>query len=541
MSLNDKYAEWFRKLLPAPFTIAILLTILTFIMSVFLGDKLPKNDIVISEKPGIFTLVSPSLKTEWIFTENGVQKKESKDSFVWKVDSGITEVRAILKENGNSYVSIEDFTLDGSVKIVSKDNSVNKSIQLLNHWYEGMWGQGYLAFAFQMMLMLLLGHVLALSKPVDKFLNKITPICKSTAEAAMYVTFFTVIVSLFNWGLGLIFGAVFARKVGEYAMQMNMAINYPLIGAAGYSGLMVWHGGISGSSLIKISEPGHLATLVTNKETLSKLPDVIPFTETVFSSMNVVVSTCLIVLLPLGMFWLGKKVKSSELVLYNVNTKNKVAENKNFVGAEKLDHANWLAYVLGIGFVMFAFYKAYVHPGLSELKFIDPNYINFILLGLVLLFHGSLFNVLKGVDQAIGGVSGILLQFPLYFGIMGVMNNSGLIGEIASFFSVNSNETTYPLFTFFSAGIVNIFVPSGGGQWMVQGPIILQSAVDIGVSVPKSILALAYGDQVTNMLQPFWALPLLGITGLKAKEILPYTLFLMLMGTVIFITCLLLF
>jgi short-chain fatty acids transporter len=104
-----------------------------------------------------------------------------------------------------------------------------------------------------------------------------------------------------------------------------------------------------------------------------------------------------------------------------------------------------------------------------------------------------------------------------------------------------SNSTTFPIFTFFSAGIVNVFVPSGGGQWGVQGPIIIEAASQLNVPYWKSVMALAYGDQITNMLQPFWALPLLGITGLKAKEILPYSLLLMLAGIVIFIAALLIF
>ena len=124
---------------------------------------------------------------------------------------------------------------------------------------------------------------------------------------------------------------------------------------------------------------------------------------------------------------------------------------------------------------------------------------------------------------------------------MGIMSHSGLIEIMSDFFVSISNENTFPLFTFLSAGIVNIFVPSGGGQWAVQGPIIVEAANQLGVSIPKSIMALAYGDQLTNMLQPFWALPLLGITGLKAKEILPYTLILLLVGAFVFITGLILF
>ena len=155
--------------------------------------------------------------------------------------------------------------------------------------------------------------------------------------------------------------------------------------------------------------------------------------------------------------------------------------------------------------------------------------------------HQNFFNFIISIDQAIKGASGILIQFPLYFGIMGMMKYSGMIEIISDLFIEISNVQTFPIFTFISAGLVNIFVPSGGGQWAIQGPIIIESATKLGVSIPKSIMALAYGDQITNMLQPFWALPLLGITGLKAKEILPYTLILMLLGGAIFIIGLLIF
>ena len=142
----------------------------------------------------------------------------------------------------------------------------------------------------------------------------------------------------------------------------------------------------------------------------------------------------------------------------------------------------------------------------------------------------------KALDSAVGGASGILVQFPLYFGILALMKSSGMIGGISAFFVelADGAPGSYPLITFFSAGLVNVFVPSGGGQWAVQGPIIIESATQLGVPLNKSILAMAYGDQLTNMLQPFWALPLLSITGLKARDILPYTLLLLAAGMVIF-------
>lgn len=161
--------------------------------------------------------------------------------------------------------------------------------------------------------------------------------------------------------------------------------------------------------------------------------------------------------------------------------------------------------------------------------------LNLFMLALGIILHGNIFRFQNAVSQAIGGAAGILIQFPLYFGIMGVMAGSGLIAAISDFFVSISTAQTYPLFTFISAGLVNIFIPSGGGQWAVQGPIIMQAAQQLNVPLSKALMALAYGDQLTNMMQPFWALPLLGITRLKASEILPYSLLFMVAGGCIFI------
>jgi short-chain fatty acids transporter len=202
-------------------------------------------------------------------------------------------------------------------------------------------------------------------------------------------------------------------------------------------------------------------------------------------------------------------------------------------GAERLDRSPVLSTLFG-ALIFLAFLVQYL-PQLKSLN-LTPDMLNFFMLGLAVLLHGSIRSFLQATQEAIGDTAGILIQFPLYFGIMGIMTESGLIHQISDFFVTISNERTFPVFTFFSAGLVNIFVPSGGGQWAVQGPVILEAAQRLGVSLPKAVLALSYGDQLTNMLQPFWALPLLGITRLKAREILPYTLLFMVVGGVIFLT-----
>jgi short-chain fatty acids transporter len=368
-----------------------------------------------------------------------------------------------------------------------------------------------------------------------------TNYCTNTANAAFLVCLLTLLVSYFNWGLGLIFGAIFARKVAENAKDNNWEIHYPIIGASAYSGLMVWHGGISGSAPIKAAENGHLESLMTgiyNSERLALLPQQIGFSDTIFSNMNICVSLVILIVLPTFMYYLGN---STNPKTYTLSESKIQLDNNTIEGAEKLDTSKLLAFTFGGGVLVYALYKAMILPEELNLNFISPNFINLTLLGLAIVMHASFRNFLNALDKAIGGASGILIQFPLYFGIMGLMKHSGMITQLSEFFVSISTETTFPLFTFLSAGLVNIFVPSGGGQWAIQGPIIIEASQQLGLSIPKNIMALAYGDQLTNMLQPFWALPLLGITGLKAKEILPYTLLLMGIGAIIFIGGLLIF
>jgi short-chain fatty acids transporter len=402
-------------------------------------------------------------------------------------------------------------------------------------WSQGIWDAGLLVFAFQMMLMLVLGHILALSPIMSKWIDYLVKPCDNTSKSAAIVSFFTILVALFNWGLGLIFGAIIARKVGEKAVKENRKINYPLVGAAGYVGLMVWHGGLSGSSIIKAAEPGHLKALM-GANYLLDLPVSISMKQTVLSSMNLSATAALLVLIPASLYFIGSRIKVGNLDLDPIS--DTTPKPNEIVGVEHLDYSKWFGRLGGLT-ILFICLSIIRDNGFFA--FFTPNQINLLLLGLGLTLHQGINSFTQALDHAIKGASGILIQFPLYFGILALMRESGAVTAVSDLFVHISTETTYPFFTFLSAGLVNIFVPSGGGQWAIQGPIIISSAQALGVTLEKGILALAYGDQLTNMLQPFWALPLLGITGLKAKDILPYTLLMFLIGCLIFSAVLFLF
>lgn len=419
------------------------------------------------------------------------------------------------------------------------DADGNSFLQVLSFWENGIWNNALLVFAYQMMLILVLGHVLVLSKPMNQLILKLTQYANTMTKAIVLVSVSTMLVAFFNWGLGLIFGAILARKVGEQAAENQTPINYPLIGACGYVGLMVWHGGISGSAPIKVAETGHLNSLmsqIASEEVLAKLPNSINFNETVFSWWNLILIGVLLVLIPWVLVKVSKStsMKVPSLEVYKFHKK----ENQKVEGAERLEISKIMAWVFGLiilGALLYQYWDAFMTLQIT------PNMLNFFMLGLAILMHGNFHNFLAALEEAIKDTSGILIQFPLYFGIMGIMKETGMVVMVSDFFVSIASATTLPIVTFFSAGLVNIFVPSGGGQWAIQGPIVIESALKLDVPLPKAIMALAYGDQITNMLQPFWALPLLGITKLKAKEILPYTLIMMLVGMVVFLLGLLIF
>jgi short-chain fatty acids transporter len=216
-------------------------------------------------------------------------------------------------------------------------NQPSKLEKVVSAWNKGLWSNSLMVFAMQMMLMLVLGHVLAISKPANTLIFQIARIPKNTAQAAALVVVSTMLIALFNWGLGLIFGAVLARKMAEAALNSNRTLNYGLIGAAGYSGLMVWHGGLSGSSLAKVAETGHLQELVKSsyQDLPFRLPASIDFSQTVFAPMNITVNLIVIVAATIVFYLMGKQSSASIIQI-----RSTVESSQSVIpeGAERLDH-----------------------------------------------------------------------------------------------------------------------------------------------------------------------------------------------------------
>jgi len=382
------------------------------------------------------------------------------------------------------------------------DNPVIYGLQLLSFWKSGFWE--LLEFTMQMVLILVLGHTLALSKPIDNGIRKLSGMVKSNLHAVLLTGLMALAGGYINWGFGLVLGAILARRIGESAIEKNLFINYSLVGASGYLGMLVWHGGLSGSATLKVAEDSHF---------LFDRIGVIPVNLTIFSVFNSVINLVLILTLILLLVFLSTQNWKQIPIKMNGNQEEHTVESSDKLG-----------WVMGTIIFISVFFEIFVSDG-KKWSFFDLNFINFLLLGTGFLFYGSLKTFVRTLAFAVKGATDIIIQFPFYAGILGIMKYSGLLVLIAEYMVARSTPETFPLLSFISAAMVNFFIPSGGGQWAIQGPVIIEAAIKMGLDIPSMILVFAYGDQVSNMLQPFWALPLLSITGIPAKEIFKYTVY----------------
>lgn len=388
-------------------------------------------------------------------------------------------------------------------------------MDMILHWSGGFWK--LLAFSMQMALVLVTGHTLANAPIVKKGLSSLAGIAKTPGQAIITVTVVSTIACWINWGFGLVIGALFAR---ELARQVK-GVDYRLLIASAYSGFLVWHSGLSGSIPLKLATGG--ADLAT--ATGGAVTEAISTNSTIFAGFNIIIFLVILVILPFlnkAMHPKAENVVTIDPRLLQDNDETAATSAKEMTPADKMENSPVISILVGI--MGFAFIIYYFSKNGFKLNL---NIVNFLFLFTGIILHGTPRRFLDAVTNAAKGTSGIILQFPFYAGIMGMMTGVSaeglsLAGAMSNWFVSISNQTTFPLFSFLSAGLVNFFVPSGGGQWAVQAPIMMPAGAALGVPAAKTAMAIAWGDAWTNMIQPFWALPALGIAGLGARDIMGF-------------------
>ncbi|MGY4720394.1 short-chain fatty acid transporter [Naumannella huperziae] len=397
-------------------------------------------------------------------------------------------------------------------------------VEVIIAWGDGL--SGLLSFITQMALILLLGTILANTRPVRRLLVALARIPKTPMQAYLFVALVAAVASLITWGLGLVVAGLLALEVARSGRERGLRLHFPMLVAAGFSGFVVWHMGYSGSGPLTAATPGSFIA--------DQLGRTIPITETTFSTWNLIaiVATVLAVL---GALWLVAPRGGGQIVELTAEQAAEPAAPAEDITtpADRLDASR--IPTLAIGLLLTAYLILHFATGGS----LTLDIVNWSFLALILLIVRSPLELIGLTKNAASNVGEILLQFPLYAGILGIMTDSGLIGVLSDAIVAVATPQTFGLLALLSAGLVNFFVPSGGGQFAVQAPILLDAASRLGVDPAIAIMAVAYGDQWTNMIQPFWALPLLAIAGLKMRDILGYTTITLLASGLVFAATLL--
>lgn len=376
------------------------------------------------------------------------------------------------------------------------------------------WGQGLsglLAFMTQMALILLLGHTLASTGPVRRLLARLAGVPKSVLQAYLFVFVIASLASLITWGLGLVVGALLAKEVAAQGRERGLKLHFPMLVAAGYSGYVIWHMGYSASGPLTAATEGSFIA--------EQIGRTIPVSETIFTPWNIIGAFATIVVVGVALALVapraGDRVVELEVDLRGADAVD--LDDEVVTPADRVDASRLVTLLLGLVLVSYLVLHFVDGGGLTL------DIVNWTFLALILLLVRNTFELIALVKNAASNVGEILLQFPLYAGIMGIMASSGLIAVLSDWAVSVATPTTFGILAFLSAGLVNFFVPSGGGQFAVQGPVMLDAAERLGVDPTVAIMAIAYGDQWTNMIQPFWAIPVLAIAGLKMRDILGYT------------------
>lgn len=425
----------------------------------------------------------------------------------------------------------------------------------LDAWTQGVWT--LLPFMATLSVLLMAGDAIAKSPAVTSALERIAAVPNSRFTAVAFTAFVSMVAALVSWALGLIVGAVMAKRVGFEMKQRGIRVHYPLLAAAGYTSLMAYGHGITSSAALIMADPSLIPRTFPEY-----VLDGIPLLATIGHPANLVSGLIVVTVVPLVMGALHPKSEIVELpdpveaeledlgeqtaetapiperpIPARLRHQWRQLRSEELTLADRLNNSVIVGLAIAI-FPAYFFLKAWFFPtgslslsgGLAGLTL---NSINAFFLFWAIVLWRSPIRLVDQMKESVQNISGIIFQFPFYAGIAGLLTGTGLATAITGVFATASTPLTWPFVGLLSAGLVNIFIPSGGGQWVAQGPILLETTTELGLPPNLAVIIEMLGDQLTNMVQPFWAIPLLAIANLRARDIIGYTTVAMLVGYIV--------
>jgi short-chain fatty acids transporter len=392
---------------------------------------------------------------------------------------------------------------------------------ILTGWYNGLFN--ILAFAFQMVLVLVTGYALSNSPPVRGLLDRLAGIATTPKRAVVVVVLTVMVTSFVNWGCGLVVAGLLAREIAK-----RIKIDFGWLVAAAYSGWIIWASGLSSSIALAQATPGSVLNVVQKMT-----GKVLTLNETVLAPFNVVPVLVLMIVIPI----LYCAIQPAETETLAADSARLIAEDQTPAG--RADEAPTLARQLERAWVL---NLIVVIAGVAALSIIwlksgfnlDINSVIFLFFIAGLLLHWRPIAYVEAINNAARVTGPLILQYPLYGGIMGIMTTTGLAEVISKAFVAFSNVHTLPFWNFIASMIISLFIPSGGGHWAVQGPFAVPAAAQLHTSQAATAMAVAMGEQVANMIQPFWALPVLAIAGISLRRVMGFTVMSFFVGAIVF-------
>ena len=406
--------------------------------------------------------------------------------------------------------------------IVLTDSS---PLDMIVYWGSGFWG--FLSFSMQMTVIIATGYIVASAPLAKKFLYKLCKIPKNAVQGVVFIAIASTILGWISWGLGLVAGAILARTVAQNLKK----VDFKLYVAVAYTGAITTGlFGISGSEFLMVNTPGYF---------LEDLLGLIPLSKTVFEpSLLVAEILGLVIIVPILAALMHPDPKDTpemdkeildRFAAQDAESAPVVLDKKKMTIAERIDNNSIINLVIGVGGLIYIVYW-FATQGFN----LTLDVMNFILLMVGIILHMTPRNLLVAAEEGVKSAFGVVIQFPFYAGIQGMMGDSGLVALIANFFANISTQGTYPYWCYTAMAIVNFFIPSSGGIFMVAGEPLGQAALNLGIEPYKFVIAFTAGETISNIIQPFWAIPLLGIAGLKMKDIMGYCIVFFVVLTAIF-------
>jgi short-chain fatty acids transporter len=413
--------------------------------------------------------------------------------------------------------------------------------EVIDAWGKGFWE--LIPFTLQMSLVIITGYVLATSQPVGRVIRAVATWPTTPRNAVALVAFFAMASSWFNWGFSLIFSAVLAREIARRVA----GVDYRALAAASFLGIgSIWAQGLSGSAALQMATPGALQPQIREIVAHGGLvaDGLISFRHTIFLWQSLL-SVAVEIVVVTGVMWLvtppagrGRTARDLGIALGQSEIDPPVAVAKPTPG-QWLEHSpilNWLIVLIG-GTYLVRYFMAAGEP----LSAINLNIVNLTFLLLGFLLHKTPARLMHAVQGATPAVWGVILQFPFYAGIAGIITSTHLSQQIAQVFVGISSARTFPPMVATYSAVLGVFVPSGGSKWVVEAPYVMAAAHELKVHLGWVVASYDLGEALANLVQPFWMLPILGLFRLRARDVMGYTfiVFLILVPVVLLLVTLL--